>query len=157
MNTGGQAGSLTPALASTLDTAKGKLSPKKDLVHIMEAHKIPYLATASIAYPRDFIAKVKRAKHSKGFRFIHVMAPCPEPTGWDYPPSQTIAIARLAVETGLWRLFEVENGGKRRVTYKPKKRKPVADFVNMQGRFRNNCEEVIRTLQEQIVALDEER
>ncbi len=149
MNTGGQAGSLTPSGATTQDTARGKPTRKKDLFEIMCAHHIPYAATASIAYPQDLIAKVQKAKTIKGFRFIHVLTPCPEPTGWDYPADQTIAMARLAVETGLWQLAEMENG-ERRITYAPEQRRPVEEYLLAQGRFRRNRAEIIRSLETEI-------
>lgn len=161
MNTGGQAGSLTPLLASTVNTALGKPTGKKDMLSIMEAHKIPYVASASIAYPEDFLAKVQKAKAIRGFRYIHVIAPCPEPTGWDYPPSQTIAMARLAVECGLWPLFESANGGPRRITYKPPRLRPVEEYILAQGRFRERCDLVKEAWQCQLSLdlgeLEEER
>ncbi len=132
LNTSGQAGSLTPRLATTVDTPWGKETPKKDMVSIMAAHGVPYVASASIAYPADFISKVAKAKAIQGFRYIHVLAP--QPQGWGYPADQTIRMARMAVETGLWPLVEIV-GGERRVTCAPASRVPLRDYIRAQRRF----------------------
>ncbi|MCL4424624.1 MAG: thiamine pyrophosphate-dependent enzyme [Firmicutes bacterium] len=143
MNTGGQAGSLTPVLATTPDTPGGKPTSKKDMPAIMLAHGLPYVATASIGYPLDYMEKVKRAKEIKGFRYIHVLAPCPK--GWGIPASKTVEMARLAVQSGLWPLFEVEQGEKK--TFQPAERLPVRDYLRGQARFRQLSEKDITTLQ----------
>ncbi|MFC1941721.1 thiamine pyrophosphate-dependent enzyme [Chloroflexota bacterium] len=136
MNTGIQRSSQTPFGTWTTSTPLGKPGPKKDLPLIMAAHKIPYVATVSASYPEDMVNKITKARDiGKGFRYIHFLTPCP--TGWRFPDNKSIELGRLAVETGVWPLFEVENGGKRKLTYKPKPRRPVTDYLGAQGRFRN--------------------
>lgn len=95
----------------------------------MAAHGVPYVATASIAYPEDFMRKVKKASEVDGPAYIHLNQPCT--TGWGYSPSKTIELGRLAVETGSWALYEIENGDFK-LTYKPQDRKPVNEFLNAQ-------------------------
>jgi len=133
MNTGIQRSSLTPQYSWTQTTLKGKPQRKKDMPMIMADHKIPYCATASFAFPEDFIAKVLKAKTMEpGFKYIHALACCP--TGWRFPESKTIEVSRLSVETGMWNLFEIDHG-EFRLTYKPKERRPVEDYLSLQGRF----------------------
>ena len=135
MNTGIQRSSLTPEGTWTTSTLQGKLQPKKDVPMIMAAHGIPYVATASIGFPDDLIRKAEKARDmAGGFRYIHVHSPCP--TGWRFPENQMVEIARLAVECGMWRLYEVENGV-RRITHGPEPRRPVAEYLARQGRFRH--------------------
>jgi pyruvate/2-oxoacid:ferredoxin oxidoreductase beta subunit len=117
---------------------------KKNLGDIVVAHEIPYYATLSIGHPLDFIRKVEKAKNMKGFRFLHMFAPCIP--GWKMDPSKTIEVTKRAVESGMWTLYEVENGDKK-VTYKPGKMKSVRDYLNMQGRFRHMSDEDINKLQ----------
>ena len=150
MNTGIQRSSLTPYGAWTTTTVTGKREFKKDLPLIMLMHRVPYVATASIAYPLDFIEKVKKAVSMKGFKYIHLHAPCP--VGWRFEPSRTVEIAKLAVETGMWILFEAVNG-KLRISppsqpFKDKKRrKPVAEYLRAQGRFAHLTDEDIKRLE----------
>lgn len=132
LNTSGQAGGLTPRLAKTVDTPWGKETPKKDMVSIMAGHGVSYVASASIAFPADFIGKVQKAKAIRGFRYIHVLAP--QPQGWGYPPDRTIEMARMAVQTGLWPLVEIVEGV-RRVTYAADSRVPVREYIRAQRRF----------------------
>jgi pyruvate ferredoxin oxidoreductase beta subunit len=136
MNTGIQRSSLTPYGAWTTTTPAGKREFKKPLPFIMMQHKIPYVATASIAYPFDYQGKVRKAKEIQGFRYLHLLSPCPP--GWRFDSSLTIEIARLAVETGIWPLFEVLNG-KFSLTGISKtlleKRKPIEEYLKLQGRF----------------------
>jgi pyruvate/2-oxoacid:ferredoxin oxidoreductase beta subunit len=84
-NTGGQRSSATPAGAATTNTPRGKVEQKKDILGIMSAHRIPYAATLSLAHPQDAIRKMRRALDLHGFRFLHVLAPCP--TGWKSEPA----------------------------------------------------------------------
>ena len=152
MNTGIQRSSQTPLGAWTTTTWSGKKERKKDLPLIMLMHRVPYVATASVAYPIDFIEKLRKASTIRGFKYIHLHAPCP--VGWRFDPAYTVAVARLAVETGMWILFEAENG---RVSISPpskpyadkSRRKPVREYLSMQGRFRNLTEEVLRELEKQ--------
>ena len=147
MNTGIQRSSATPYKAWTTTTPRNypKARPKKDIDEILVAHDIPYVATASVAYPEDFIRKLQKAKKIKGTKFIHVLAPCP--TGWRSLPQHTIKLARLAVQTNIFPLYEVENG-KYKINIKPKNPKPVEEYLKLQGRFRHLTEENIKEIQE---------
>jgi pyruvate/2-oxoacid:ferredoxin oxidoreductase beta subunit len=137
MNTGNQRSSSTPlkALTTTTPVDCPKEDHKKDIISIMAAHLIPYIATASIAYPEDMIEKFEKAKHIKGMRFILVFSPCP--TGWKYSPQLTVKLARLAVQSRIFPLIEIENGIRWRLTKKITKPKPVIEYLRIQGRFRH--------------------
>ena len=153
MNTGIQRSSLTPYGAWTTTTWTGKKEHKKDLPLIMISHRIPYVATASIAYPQDFIAKLKKAASIKGFKYIHLHAPCP--VGWKFDADKTVQIAKLAIETGMWVLFEYYKG---KFSISPfsrpyadkNKRKPVIEYLKVQGRFKDVTEEIIKELERRI-------
>ena len=139
MNTGTQRSSATPmgALTTTTPIAT-KQQHKKDFIRIMEAHDIPYVATASPSYPVDLYDKFVKAKKIKGTRYLHLSIPCPP--GWGYPAKETIKMGRLAVETGIVVLFEVEDG-KFRFTGRSKSmaergtRLPVVNYLEKQDRF----------------------
>ena len=137
MNTGIQRSSATPYGAWTTTTPEAHFNnrPKKDIVKILAAHRIPYLATASVAYPEDMIRKFTRARSLRGFRFLHVFAPCP--VGWRAQPQHLIALARLAVRSRLFPLLEVEDGAAWRLTIDVKKPVPVSEYLALQGRFRH--------------------
>jgi pyruvate ferredoxin oxidoreductase beta subunit len=143
-NTGMQRSGLTPYGAWTTTTPSGKRERKKDMPMIMAAHKIPYVATACTAFPLDFVNKVRKAKNIQGTKYIHLLAPCP--TGWRCDTSKTIEMGRLAVQTGLFALYEVENGRFKlnspsdRLIDKSK-RKPVKEYFGGQGRFRGLSEQ----------------
>jgi pyruvate ferredoxin oxidoreductase beta subunit len=149
-NTGLQRSGATPYGAWTTTTPTGKKERKKDMPLIMAAHRIPYVATACPSYPIDFVNKLRKAKEIKGTKYIHVLAPCP--TGWRYDTSKTVEIGRLAVQTGMWALYEIENGKFRlnppsdRLVDKSK-RKPVKDYLSMQERFRHLTEADIERIQ----------
>jgi len=147
MNTSGQAGGTTPFQAITTDTPAGKNTPRKDMPAIMAAHHPAYLATASVAYPLDFMQKMEKASKIEGFRYIHVIAPCFK--GWQIREEDTVKMARLAVETGLWQLYEVENG-RRTLTYVPKEFLPVEEYLKGQGRFEKMDQNTILALQEEV-------
>ena len=149
MNTGIQRSSATPwgAWTTTTPEKHPKDRPKKDIVAIMAAHRIPYAATASIAYPEDLIKKVKKAKNMRGTKFLHIFASCP--TGWKMRPEDSIKVARLAVETKVFPLYEVENGEVWRITRKPKGL-PVIEYLKIQGRFRHLKEDDIKRIQENV-------
>ncbi|GAB4310354.1 MAG: 3-methyl-2-oxobutanoate dehydrogenase subunit beta [Promethearchaeota archaeon] len=139
MNTGRQRSSSTPYGALTTTTPLGKVRQKKNLPRIMAAHDLPYVATASVSDVRDLYQKFLKAKDIRGCKYIHVLAPCPP--GWRYPSSDTVQIARLAVETGMWVLYEIENGvlrltGKSKSLLDKTKRKPVVEYLVKQGRFK---------------------
>ncbi|MEO0095372.1 MAG: thiamine pyrophosphate-dependent enzyme [candidate division WOR-3 bacterium] len=137
MNTGIQRSSATPYGAHTTTSPAGtvipgKLQPRKNLTEIIIAHEPAYAAQATIGYWNDLATKVRKALDADGPSFINVFSPCR--LGWAYPPEKTVAITRLAVETCVWPLYEYENG-KYRITVKPKEKKPVEEFLKMQGRF----------------------
>ncbi|AHF07037.1 thiamine pyrophosphate-dependent enzyme [Desulfitobacterium metallireducens] len=146
MNTGGQTGSQTPLYAMTSNSELGKPVRKKNMLAIMEAHEIDYIASANIAYPEDLMAKFKKATSKKGFSYIHILAPCHR--GWGIKPEETIEISRKATESGLWELFEVDEG-KRTRTYEPSF-SPVADYFKSQGRFKNLTMEQIEQYQKSV-------
>ena len=135
MNTGVQRSSATPFGSWTTTTPRGylKQEPKKNIDFILASHGIPYIATCSPAFIDDLKSKVEKAKHINGFRFLHVLSPCPP--GWKSDPKDSITIARLAVETNIFPLFEIENGEKITVTHKSGGL-PVSEYLELQGRFR---------------------
>jgi len=145
-NTGGQRSSATPWGARTLTSMppQYKMEYKKDIISIMAAHAIPYLATASVAYPDDLIRKVRKAKELTGFRFLHILTPCV--TGWLFRAELTIAVSRLAVETKVFPLLEVEKGI-RSLTKVPEGI-PVEEYIKIQGRYGHLAPEQIAEFQE---------
>jgi len=155
MNTGGQRSSATTKYARTTTTpigvkSRGKKENKKNVPLMMALHNVPYVATASTSYPEDFIGKLLYAKGIKGFRYIHVSAPCP--TGWAFNPNDTIKVGREMVLGGLWPLYEVIDGDSFRLTYKPKELKPVREAMKMQGRFRHINDDEIEEIQQQVTS-----
>jgi pyruvate/2-oxoacid:ferredoxin oxidoreductase beta subunit len=150
MNTGIQRSSATPegAWTTTTPTPFLKDTPKKDIVRIMAAHKIPYIATASVGYPPDLVKKVSKAKEIVGTKFILIFSPCP--TGWRYSPEMTIRIAKLAADTGIFPLYEVENGEKYRLNRKSWKDKSLKEYFSLQGRYRSFKEQDFRQVKENI-------
>jgi len=152
-NTGVQRSGATPYGAWTTTTPTGKKERKKDMPFIMAAHRIPYIATACPSYPMDFVTKVKKAKGIEGTKFIHILAPCP--TGWRYDTSKTVEIGRLAVQTGMWALFEIEHGKFKLNSpsdglMDKTKRKPVKEYLTLQGRFRKLTEDGVKKIQKWI-------
>ena len=145
MNTGTQGSSATPYYASTTTTPAGKPTAKKNLIQIAIAHDIPYAATASIHNLNDFRKKIQKAKDTDGPSMIHVQSPCP--SGWKYDPAKTIEVARAAVQTGNWILYEYEDG-KVTINNKPKELKPVEDYIGLQGRFKHLTKEQREELKE---------
>lgn len=151
MNTGNQRSGSTPLGALTGTTPiLGKKQKPKDIALIMEAHGIPYVATANASFPLDLYEKVKKAKSITGTRFIHIFTPCPP--GWQFPHSHTIKIGQLAVETGISVLFEIENGtfqltGASKSIAQKGNLKPVTEYLTAQGRFKKITEEQIAQLQ----------
>jgi len=150
MNTGIQRSSATPygAWTTTTPVKHFKNRPKKDIVAIMAAHKIPYIATASVAYPEDMVRKAKRAKETRGTKFMHVWAPCP--TGWKSRPEDTVKLARMAVQSGIFPLFEIENGETYKMSIKISEKKPITDYLRLQGRFRHLKDDDIKVMQEEV-------
>ncbi len=151
MNTGIQRSGSTPWGAWTTTTPVGsthgfKHESKKDIMAIMQAHKIPYAATVSPAFPEDFIKKVEKAKTIKGFRFFHAISPCPP--GWRSNPSLSVELGRLAVDTRVFPLYEIEDG-KVRITRKGKGL-PITDYIKVQGRFQHLTEPEIEAMQKAV-------
>ena len=135
MNTGVQRSSATPfgAWTTTTPAIHIKDQPKKDLLAIMAAHRIPYAATATVAFPDDLAAKISKARSIKGTKFLHVLAPCPP--GWKIPSDRAIKTARLAVMARVFPLVEIEHGTDWRITLDPG-RVALEDYLKEQGRFR---------------------
>ena len=150
MNTGIQRSSATPTGAWTTTTPVKfpKDQPKKDIDAIMAAHRIPYQATASIAYPEDLYTKSVKAKNSRGTKFIHVLAPCP--TGWKSRPEDAVKLARLAVQTSYFPLYEIEDGEKYTLNFKIQNKKPIEEYLKLQGRFRHLKPEAIAAIQAEV-------
>jgi pyruvate ferredoxin oxidoreductase beta subunit len=139
MNTGGQRSGATPLGAAATTDPAGKKRPgkqefKKDLVKIAAAHNIPYAAQASVSNLVDLTNKAEKAFKVKGPAVLVVLSTCP--TLWGTLPAQTIELAKMAVDSCMWPLYEVENG-KYRLTYKPSNKIPVTDFIKPQRRFRH--------------------
>ena len=154
MNTGIQRSSSTPYGAMTTTSPPGKKSigqstQKKNMPKIAAAHNIPYVATACPSYPFDLLAKIKKAKMVDGPSYIHVLSVCP--TGWRIPSNLAIRYGRLAVETGIFPLYEIEKG-KYRLTYNPEPLRHVIDYLNGQGRFRHLTTKTISKIQEHVRA-----
>jgi len=152
-NTGIQASPTTPYGAWTTFTPAGPVVPEgrklmpKDITKLM-AHGHPelkYLATASIAYPLDLMNKVRKACNADGPAFLHIHAPCPK--GWSFPAEKTVKLAKLAVDTGMFQLYELVDG-EYKVTHKPSKFKPVSEYLKLQGRFSHLQPEHIEKLQQ---------
>jgi pyruvate/2-oxoacid:ferredoxin oxidoreductase beta subunit len=152
MNTGIQRSSSTPVGAWTTTTQVGpagdwKKAPKKNFPEIMVAHGVPYVATANIAWPEDFIKKIQKAKEIRGFKYIQVYASCP--TGWKSDPAKGIEIARMAVKSRIYPIYEVENG-RYTISKSFKDKLPVKDYLMTQGRFRHLPENVIEEIQKDV-------
>ncbi len=149
MNTGIQRSSATPkgAWTTTTPVEHPKSEPKKNMVEIMAAHRIPYTATLSIAYPDDFVRKLEKAKNIKGTRFLHIFSPCPP--GWKMAPELTIEIARIAVRTGLFPLYEVEGGIKYTINVEPDWI-PIIEYFRLQGRFSHLTEDDLKEIENNV-------
>jgi pyruvate/2-oxoacid:ferredoxin oxidoreductase beta subunit len=134
-NTGGQRSSATPFGAFTTTTPEGKHAPKKDMIAIMAAHRVPYAASVSMAHPEDMMRKMTRALDQRGFRFLHLLSPCP--TGWKSEPSEGIELIRWAVESGLYPVLEVVDGHEWTIDVEPSfSDEALATFLGHQGRFK---------------------
>jgi pyruvate ferredoxin oxidoreductase beta subunit len=159
MNTGIQRSGATPRGASTTTSPAGKVIPgkrevKKDLIGIAVAHGIPYAATASIAYPGDYIAKVRKAIEVEGPAVIHVLAPCP--LGWGSEPSDTIKLARLAVQTRIFPVYEVVEG-RYKLNVKVSKPLPIEEYLKLQRRFQHLFRPEFKDELEEVRRIVEER
>ncbi len=145
MNTGIQRSSATPFGAATTTSPAGKVVKgqqtwKKNMPEIMAAHNIPYVATVNPSYPFDLFTKVQKAVNTPGPAYIHVYASCP--TGWRMRPELAVQVGRLATETGVFPLYEVENG-KYKINYELDEFRPLRDYLKVQGRFRHLSDHVI--------------
>lgn len=148
MNTGIQKSGTTPLGAWTTTTPQGKGTSKKNLPMIMVQHRVPYAATLSVAYPQDFKKKFRKALDIKGYRYLHILTPCP--TGWRYPASKSIEVGRLGVQSWISPLYEVDCGVLN-LTVKPKP-VPVKDYFALQKRYSNLTPEDIERIQKDIDA-----
>ncbi|MFC1991393.1 pyruvate synthase subunit PorB [Chloroflexota bacterium] len=152
MNTGIQRSSSTPYGASTTTAPAGKNSIgqvtwKKNMPAIVAAHDIPYVATACPSYPFDLMDKVTKAIAINGPAYIHIFSVCP--TGWRSAPEIGIELGRLAVQTGVFPLYEIEDG-KYKMSVNSPRRKPVQDYLKLQGRFRHLSEDSIQFIQDRV-------
>ena len=152
MNTGIQRSSSTPYGATTTTSPAGKLGIgqitwKKNMPAIAAAHEIPYVATASPTYFRDLITKVEKARAIKGPSYLHIYSSCP--TGWRSSPDISVKIGRLATQTGIFPLYEIENG-KYKLTMETPNLRPVAEYLKIQGRFRHLTDAEIAKIEERV-------
>jgi pyruvate ferredoxin oxidoreductase beta subunit len=152
MNTGIQRSSSTPFGASTTTSpagkaAMGQVTWKKNMPAIAAAHNIPYVATACPSYPIDLVQKVKKAAEIKGPAYVHILSVCP--TGWRSAPELSIKLGRLAVETGVFPLYEVEKGQYRMSMDFPKLR-PIKEYFKLQGRFRHLTDDMIEEIEKRL-------
>ncbi len=152
MNTGIQRSSATPFGASTTTSPAGKKSIgqttwKKNMPAIVAAHNISYIATASPSYPFDLMAKVKKALTIEGPTYLHILSVCP--VGWRSPADLSVRIGRLAVESGVFPLYEIEDG-KYKLSLDLPQLRPVQDYLKLQGRFRHLSEEVVKEIQHRV-------
>ncbi|OGP53280.1 MAG: pyruvate ferredoxin oxidoreductase [Deltaproteobacteria bacterium RBG_13_52_11b] len=152
MNTGIQRSSSTPFGASTTTSPAGKVKMgqmtwKKNMPAIAAAHNIPYVATACPSYPIDLVQKVKKAANKEGPAYLHILSVCP--TGWRSAPELSIRLGRLAAETGVFPLYEVEDGQYRLTIDFPALR-PIRDYIKPQGRFRHLTDDMINAIEKRI-------
>jgi pyruvate ferredoxin oxidoreductase beta subunit/2-oxoisovalerate ferredoxin oxidoreductase beta subunit len=136
-NTGGQRSSATPAGAMTTNLSGAKREQKKDILAIMAAHRIPYAASISLAHADDTLRKLRRALDLKGFRFLHVLSPCP--TGWKSEPALGMELLRLAVRSGLFPVFEIFDGKRHVVNIEPDFSDEALNmYLSLQRRFQKS-------------------
>ena len=136
-NTGGQRSSATPAGAVTTNTPDGKLEQKKDILAILAAHRIPYAASISLAHAEDTHRKMRTALDQKGFRFLHVLSPCP--TGWKSEPALGLELVRLAVRSGLFPVYEIFDGKRHVVNIEPDFSDEALNmYLSLQRRFQKS-------------------
>jgi pyruvate ferredoxin oxidoreductase beta subunit len=152
MNTGIQRSSSTPFGAATTTSPAGKVKMgqmtwKKNMAAIAAAHNIPYVATACPSYPIDLVQKVKKAAAIEGPAYLHILSVCP--TGWRSTPENSIKLGRLAVETGVFPLYEIERGQYRLNVDFPKLR-PLKEYMKLQGRFRHLSDEMIQEIEKRV-------
>jgi pyruvate ferredoxin oxidoreductase beta subunit len=152
MNTGIQRSSATPFGASTTTSPAGKVQTgqitwKKNMPAIAAAHNIPYVATACPSYPIDLVRKVKKASDIEGPAYVHILSVCP--TGWRSLPENSIKLGRLAVESGIFPLYEIERG-QYRLSINFPRLKPVKEYFRLQGRFRHLTDSMIEEIEKRV-------
>ncbi|MBN2071543.1 MAG: 3-methyl-2-oxobutanoate dehydrogenase subunit beta [Candidatus Krumholzibacteriota bacterium] len=152
MNTGIQRSSSTPvgAWTTTTPVTSYKTRPKKNMIDIMAAHAIPYIATASTAYPHDFMRKVAKAKEIKGTKYIQIFAPCP--TGWKLSPELSVKMARLAVTSKVYPIVEITENGQKLDVWKDFEPTSVRDYMKPQGRFRHLTDAELEGIEKEVEA-----
>ncbi len=140
-NTGIQRSGATPYGAWTTTTVTGKTEFRKEMGEIVKAHNIPYAAQTCVSYPDDLFNKMKKAKATKGPKYVEILAPCPP--GWRFSMDKTVEMGRMVVESGAWALYEIENGTvtfngvSKAILEGKRQRKPIEDWMKLQGRFRH--------------------
>jgi pyruvate/2-oxoacid:ferredoxin oxidoreductase beta subunit len=144
MNTGIQVSSATPRYTWTGTSPTGNTRHKKQIMEIMAAHRMPYAATASIAFPEDLTEKIQKAKRIKGTRFIHMLSPCN--TGWRIGDDMAVKVAMMSVEANVFPLYEIEGGLKFTINH-PSRNLPVEKYLMLQGRYKHLKKEEIQTIQ----------
>jgi len=154
MNTGVQRSGTTPQWAITSNTPiKGKFQQKKDVAAIMAAHNLSYVATCSASYPLDLYDKVRKAIKLPGVKYIHIQIPCPP--GWGFEPRYAVKVGKLAVEAGLFELYEMEysqlklTGASKKLAEK-RALVPVSEYLKSQSRFRKMTDSQVGELQKQV-------
>ena len=157
MNTGIQRSSATPQFADTTTTpvgknSHGKIQTRKDLSAIIAEHNVPYVAQTTFTKDfKDIHMKSEKAIYTEGPAFLNMLAPCPR--GWRYETADIMEICRLAIDTCYWPMFEVDHGNWR-LTYEPKQKLPIEDFLRVQGRFKHlfapGCEDLIAAFQDEV-------
>lgn len=140
MNTGGQRSSSTPPGSSTTTSPAGSASYgekklKKDMIQIMAAHGCEFVAQVAPSKWKDLVKKTQRAYQAKGPVYINAVSPCP--TEWKFAPEKSMEISDLAVDSCVFPLYQIEDGHKVTVTYKPKNKKSVEEYCAAQGRFKH--------------------
>jgi pyruvate ferredoxin oxidoreductase beta subunit/2-oxoisovalerate ferredoxin oxidoreductase beta subunit len=152
MNTGIQRSSSTPvgAWTTTTPVTNYKREPKKNMIDIMAAHSIPYIATASTAYPHDFMRKIAKANTFRGTKYIQIFAPCP--TGWKLAPELSVKMARLAVTSKMYPLLEITDHGQKLEVWKDFEPTPIAEYMKAQGRFRHLSDAEIAGIEKDVEA-----
>jgi pyruvate/2-oxoacid:ferredoxin oxidoreductase beta subunit len=147
MNTGVQVSSATPQFTWTGTSPSGNTRRKKKIMEIMAAHRMPYAATASPAFPEDLTRKIQKARALRGTRFLHVLAPCN--TGWKIKEDMAVKAAMLSVETNVFPLYEIEDGVNYTLNYESKGL-PIEDYLMIQGRYRHLKPEQIELMQAEV-------
>jgi pyruvate ferredoxin oxidoreductase beta subunit len=125
----------------------GQITWKKNMAAIAAAHNIPYVATACPSYPIDLVQKVKKAADTKGPAYVHILSVCP--TGWRSAPELSIRLGRMAVETGIFPLYEVVNGRYRMSIDFPQLR-PIKEYIKLQGRFRHLTDDMMQQIEKRV-------